>query len=61
MATRHPLPNTLCYQQAARLMNKGASLSLALRGCMRDRGSRSSTMNPGANIQNQPTQGAPHV
>lgn len=42
MDPSYPLRQTSCYQQAARLMSKGASLSIALRGCMRDRGSRSS-------------------
>jgi hypothetical protein len=37
------LTQTRCYQQAARLMAKGASLSVALRGCMRTGGSRTST------------------
>jgi hypothetical protein len=60
MESSSPLPQTLCYQQAARLMNRGASLSVALRGCMRDRGSCSSATNPGVNLQNQ-LQGAPHV
>ncbi len=47
MDTSFPLTQTLCYQQAARLMSKGASLSIALRGCLRDRGSRTSaTKNP---------------
>ncbi len=43
MDTSFPLTQTLCYQQAARLMTKGASLSLALRGCARTGGSRTST------------------
>ena len=38
-----PLAQTRCYQQAARLMAKGASLSVALRGCMGTRGSLTST------------------
>jgi len=43
MDTSFPLKQTRCYQQAARLMAKGASLSVALRGCMRTGGSRTST------------------
>jgi hypothetical protein len=43
MDTSFPLTQTRCYQQAARLMAKGASLSVALRGCMGARGSRTST------------------
>ena len=57
-----PLRQTLCYQQAARLMIKGASLSVALRGCMRDRGSRISTGNiPGTQVaaESQPAQPLP--
>jgi hypothetical protein len=44
MDTGFPLPQTLCYQQAARLMSKGASLSVALRGCMHNRGARASVL-----------------
>ena len=40
MDTSFPLTQTRCYQQAARLMARGASLSVALRGCMRTGGSR---------------------
>ena len=43
MDTSFPLSQTRCYQQAARLMAKGASLSVALRGCMGANGSRPST------------------
>jgi hypothetical protein len=43
MDTSFPLTQTRCYQQAARLMARGASLSVALRGCRGTRGSRSST------------------
>lgn len=43
MDTGFPLTQTRCYQQAARLMAKGASLSVALRGCMRTGGSHTST------------------
>jgi len=43
MDTSFPLTQTRCYQQAARLMAKGASLSVALRGCIRTGGSRTST------------------
>ena len=43
MDTSFPLTQTRCYQQAARLMAKGASLSVALRGCIRTGGSRNST------------------
>jgi hypothetical protein len=43
MDTSFPLTQTRCYQQAARLMARGASLSVALRGCMGTRGSRTST------------------
>ncbi len=42
MDTSFPLSQTRCYQQAARLMAKGASLSVALRGCMHTQGSGSS-------------------
>ena len=42
MDTSFPLTQTRCYQQAARLMAKGASLSMALRGCRRTGGSRTS-------------------
>jgi hypothetical protein len=44
MDTSFPLSQTRCYQQAARLMAKGASLSVALRGCMRAQDSGSSTV-----------------
>ena len=43
MDTGFPLTQTGCYQKAARLMTKGASLSVALRGCMRTVGFRTST------------------
>ena len=43
MDTSFPLTHTRCYQQAARMMAKGASLSMALRGCVRIGGSRAST------------------
>jgi hypothetical protein len=43
MDTSFPLTQTRCYQQAARLMAKGVSLSVALRGCMHTGGSRTST------------------
>ena len=43
MDTSFALTQTRCYQQAPRLMAKGASLSVALRGCMRTGGSRTST------------------
>ena len=43
MDTSFPLTQTRCYQQAARLMAKGVSLSVALRGCMHTVGSRTST------------------
>jgi hypothetical protein len=42
MDTSFSPTQTSCYQQAARLMSKGVSLSVALRGCLRDRGSRTS-------------------
>jgi hypothetical protein len=35
MDTGFQVDRTRCYQQAARLMARGASLSLALRGCLR--------------------------
>ena len=67
MDNSFPLTQTRCYQQAARLMAKGASLSVALRGCMRTGGTRTST----ATRQDQtsrepvsssePTRGALHV
>jgi len=37
------LTQTRCYQQAARLMARGASLSVALRGCIGTRDSLTST------------------
>jgi len=43
MDTSFSFTQTRCYQQAARLMAKGASLSMALRGCMNTGGSRTST------------------
>jgi hypothetical protein len=43
MDTSFPLTQTRCYQHAARLMAKGVSLSVALRGCMRTGGSRAAT------------------
>jgi len=43
MDSDFPLTQTRCYQQAARLMAKGASLSVALRGCIRTNSSRTST------------------
>jgi hypothetical protein len=43
MDTSFPLTQTRCYQQAARLMARGASLSLALRGCLPTGRSRAST------------------
>lgn len=39
MSASFPFTQARCYQEAARLMNRGVSLSIALRGCMRDRGS----------------------
>ncbi len=44
MDTSFPLFQTRCYQQAARLMAKGASLSVALRGCMHTGGFGSSAV-----------------
>jgi hypothetical protein len=61
MDTRFPLTQTLCYQQAARLMSKGASLSIALRGCARGRVSRTSFSTRGGPIEPQNPQGEPHV
>ena len=49
MGTSFPLSQTRCYQQAARLMAKGASLSVALRGCMHAQGSGSTTVDRGLN------------
>ena len=43
MDASFPLTQTRCYQPAARMMAKGASLSMALRGCVRIGGSRAST------------------
>lgn len=40
MDTSFPPTQTRCYQQAARLMAKGVSLSVALRGCLPIQGSR---------------------
>ena len=51
MDTSFPLTQTRCYQQAARLMAKGASLSVALRGCMGARGSHTSTASKPAGRQ----------
>jgi len=51
MGASFPLTQARCYQQAARLMNRGVSLSIALRGCMRDRDTRASVkknQTPGA-------------
>jgi len=42
MDTSVPLTQTRCYQQAARMMAKGATLSMALRGCIRTGGTRTS-------------------
>lgn len=42
MDSNFPLTRTLCYKRAARLMSKGATLSVALRGCADDRGPRAS-------------------
>ena len=44
MDTSFPISQTRCYQQAAKLMAKGASLSVALRGCMHTRGIGSSAV-----------------
>ena len=44
MDTSFPLFQARCYQQAARLMAKGASLSVALRGCMHTGGFGSSAV-----------------
>ncbi len=47
MDTSFALNQTRCYQQAARLMAKGVSLSVALRGCLHTQNSRPSrTKNP---------------
>lgn len=74
MDTSFPLSQTLCYRQAARLMAKGASLSLALKGCMHTGGSSTSTATRPAgqssagplavhqaNQSSEPTGGAPQV
>jgi hypothetical protein len=69
MDTSFPLTQTLCYQQAARLMAKGASLSMALRGCRHTSWSRTSTAtrpvgrqsSPEVNQSSEPTRGAQHV
>ena len=42
MDTSFSLTQARCYRQAARLMNRGASLSVALRGCLPYRGSGTS-------------------
>jgi hypothetical protein len=44
MDTGFPLPRTLCFEQVARLMSKEASLSVALRGCVHNRGARASVV-----------------
>ena len=70
MDASFPLTQTRCYQPAARMMAKGASLSMALRGCVRIGGSRASTATrPGSashcsspsTSSSEPTRGAPHV
>jgi len=61
MDTSFPLPQTRCYQQAARLMAKGASLSVALRGCMHTRAPGSSTVEHAPTSSSKPTREAPHV
>ena len=51
MGASSPLTQARCYEQAARLMNRGVSLSIALRGCIRDRDTRASVtkhQTPGA-------------
>jgi len=57
MDTSFSLTQARCYRQAARLMNKGVSLSVALRGCLPYRGSGASgtKVAPGAQA---PTEGA---
>jgi hypothetical protein len=54
MDASFPLTQTRCYQQAARLMAKGASLSVALRGCMHAGGSRTSTATRPAGKRSSP-------
>ncbi len=51
MDTSFPLTQTRCYQQAARLMARGVSLSVALRGCLPIQGSRISPTNKPARTQ----------
>ena len=51
MDTSFPLTQTRCYQQAARLMAKGVSLSVALRGCLPTQGSRPLPANKPAGTQ----------
>jgi hypothetical protein len=54
MDNRFPLPQNRCYQQAARLMTKGVSLSVALRGCKGTSSSRTPTTTRPAGNQTSP-------
>lgn len=54
MDTSFPLTQTRCYQQAARLMARGATLSMALRGCMHTGGSGASAAPRPAERQSAP-------
>jgi hypothetical protein len=54
MDTSFPLTQTRCYQQAARLMARGASLSMALRGCLHTGGSGTSAATRPAERQSSP-------
>ena len=51
MNTSSPRTQDLCYRQAARLMNRGASLSFALRGCLRGQASLTSATKIRAGFQ----------
>ena len=51
MDTSFPLPQPRCYQQAVRLMANGASLSMALRGCMPTGSARTPTATRPAGVQ----------
>jgi hypothetical protein len=57
MDTSFSLTQARCYRQAARLMNKGVSLSVALRGCLPYRGSGTSGTKVALGAQ-APTEGA---
>jgi len=51
MNTSSPRTQDSCYRQAARLMNRGAGLSFALRGCLRSQASWTSATKGPAGLQ----------